>query len=275
MKMESQKKLSEIIIDLELSSLCNLSCTFCPRSKIKRSKHFIDLNTIDSLIPIIDEKHIIWFSGMGEPFLHPNLPEIIRRIKKSGAKVYTNTNASAPRYKDTLDIAIKEGLDYVNISIYGHDNESYKTNTRKNVFDRVLDNVKFLQNLKVPYRISYVASSEVNKNELRKKLEDVFGTDKIRLPQLHHRSFSSREQSISECALAQFYLFISSDGNVFSCVNDVSGENNFGKDIYTAAGEKRKEYPFKICVYCDEPHRTIPYKEDYFQRVFDLSSRQK
>jgi hypothetical protein len=56
-------------------------------------------------------------------------------------------------------------------------------------------------------------------------------------------------------------------------VNDVSGKNNFGKNILKASEEKRKRYPFNSCEHCDEPHKTLPYKEGYFQKVFELDSK--
>lgn len=268
-------RIEEIIIDLELSSICNLSCIHCPREKIRRKNTLLDWKTVDQLVNCIDSRNVVWFSGMGEPFLHPQIVEIVKKLKSTGAKVYTNTNASIPEFKERMSEAAKKGLDFVNVSVYGFDANTYKKTTKRDLFDTVKENIEFLKQLKMPLRLSYVIAPD-SPADIKEKLESVYGTKNIRFLSLHQRSFAKDEQNIvGTCGVAKYYLFISCDGDVFPCVNDVAGENNLGNDILEASKTKKLHYPYDMCKHCNDPHRTIPFQEGYFAKVFDLSKRQK
>ncbi len=94
---------------------CNLDCTYCNEydktsapvpldTMLRRIDHLIDLGTT-----------IITLSG-GEPTLHPDLDEIIRRIRRGGAiaTLITNGLLLTP---DRIRALNRAGLDYLQISI--------------------------------------------------------------------------------------------------------------------------------------------------------------
>ena len=67
-------------VEIEVSSACNLDCMMCPRKKSGRDGVFMDFGDykkiIDDISENIEECHIC-LSGMGEPFLHPDIIEMI------------------------------------------------------------------------------------------------------------------------------------------------------------------------------------------------------
>ena len=65
------KKTSDIIpfFDLEVSTYCNLKCTFCPRNKILRKKGLMNEKVIRYLTHWLPSNARIMISGMGEPSL--------------------------------------------------------------------------------------------------------------------------------------------------------------------------------------------------------------
>ena len=76
---------------LEITNVCNLNCSFCP--KTKRSPRFITteefLHLIDEVTPFTD---YVYFHLMGEPLLHPKLKEFFTICGERGLKVSLTTN---------------------------------------------------------------------------------------------------------------------------------------------------------------------------------------
>lgn len=265
--------ISEFIVDLELSSICNLNCIFCFRDQIKRTSPFLGEEAVDHLIKHLDGHKVVWFSGMGEPFLHPHIAAIVAKIKGSGAKIYSNTNGTAPEFKRRLPECIQNGLDFVNVSIYGLDRVFYQGNTGKDVFELVKQNVNFLRESGLSHRISYVCTEATPEN-IKERLQDIFEVENIRLLSRHHRSRADKESVFSyRCGLVENYLFISSDGHIFSCVNDVAGINNFGRNIIQAAQAKRAGYPFTICQHCDSGKGRNSLATGFAEKVLNLGMK--
>ena len=80
-------------IYLEITNVCNLNCTFC--HKTSRQKKFITKEEFDLLISKIEGKsRYLFFHLMGEPTLHPLLPDFIRIAKEKGFLPAITTNGS-------------------------------------------------------------------------------------------------------------------------------------------------------------------------------------
>ncbi len=94
---------------------CNLACTYCNEFD-KDSSPVPTAQMIERIDKLIElGTSIITFSG-GEPTLHPDLDELIRRVRKGGAiaTVITNGYFLVPDRIQRLNAA---GLDYLQISI--------------------------------------------------------------------------------------------------------------------------------------------------------------
>ena len=85
-------------LDIEVTSRCNLKCTFCDRQPFLKRDQIGDMD-ISLYKRIIDEcsEHKLWagkLSYRGEPLLHKDIAEMVSYAKKRGIlDLYFNTNA--------------------------------------------------------------------------------------------------------------------------------------------------------------------------------------
>lgn len=86
---------------LEITNICNLSCTFC--HKTSRSPKMMTEEEFEILSDRLTGIKHLYFHLMGEPTLHPLLPHFIKRAKEKGFLPILTTNGSllAPK-GDTL-----------------------------------------------------------------------------------------------------------------------------------------------------------------------------
>lgn len=78
---------------LEITNICNLDCVFCP--KTDRTKHRMTLEEFESLTDKLQNQiKFLYFHLMGEPFLHPLLPDFIRIARRKGFVPVLTTNGT-------------------------------------------------------------------------------------------------------------------------------------------------------------------------------------
>lgn len=138
-------------VNLEISSVCNAKCTYCPTGV---GKHLVDTKymTLELFEKVV--KHLIKIEVLnpevrginlynwGEPFIHPNLDEILTILGKYNLKAMFSSNfikfpkISEKNYKN---------ISTVTFSLCSLDKERYK-NIYKADLDKVLENYnKFLE----------------------------------------------------------------------------------------------------------------------------------
>jgi spiro-SPASM protein len=84
---------------VEITSRCNLACSFCPHTHLSRPKADMAKRTYDILVNRIEE-HLrtreggfeVTFSLYGEPLMHPEFVDFIRALDPTGARVFVETN---------------------------------------------------------------------------------------------------------------------------------------------------------------------------------------
>lgn len=78
---------------LEITNVCNLDCVFCP--KTDRTKHRLTLEEFERLTDKLENRiKFLYFHLMGEPFLHPLLPDFIRIAHRKGFVPVLTTNGT-------------------------------------------------------------------------------------------------------------------------------------------------------------------------------------
>lgn len=86
-----KKRFSKVYV--EISDVCNLACSFCP--KTDRAPHFMTdtelETTLDALVGWTDT---VYFHLMGEPLLHPRLPHFLDAAGERGFRVILTTNGT-------------------------------------------------------------------------------------------------------------------------------------------------------------------------------------
>ena len=101
---------------VEISNLCNLSCTFCPGTK--RKKKAMTEEEFSVLLPKLRPyTDYLYFHLMGEPLCHPKLGSFLELAHKSGFRVILTTNGTLLRERQTLLLA-SPALHKVNISLH-------------------------------------------------------------------------------------------------------------------------------------------------------------
>ncbi|HMD70174.1 MAG TPA: radical SAM/SPASM domain-containing protein [Bryobacteraceae bacterium] len=109
-------------LEIELSSVCNARCIFCPLSGMKRSKRIMDDETFQAILdravaegirpPLID------LSNVGEPLADRSLFKRIRQVKSifPAANVRITTNFGLAN-DAIVDGILQSGLDSIHISV--------------------------------------------------------------------------------------------------------------------------------------------------------------
>ena len=102
---------------LEITNVCNLNCLFCP--KTTREKHSMTLDEFDTLTTrLAGEVRFLYFHLMGEPFLHPLLPEFILMARRKGFTPIITTNGTLLAQRGDLLDALPHKLQ---ISLHSHE----------------------------------------------------------------------------------------------------------------------------------------------------------
>lgn len=89
-------------IYLEITNICNLSCAFCPGTA--REPHMLTLEEFSTLAGRLKgHAAYLYFHLMGEPLLHPLLPEFLQIAGELGFRVMITTNGTLlPEKGDVL-----------------------------------------------------------------------------------------------------------------------------------------------------------------------------
>lgn len=87
---------------LEITNQCNLTCSFCP--KTRRAGHFLTPEEFRTLAgKIRPHSDYLYLHLMGEPLLHPKLPELLTIAEELGFRVMITTNGTLlPRWEKLL-----------------------------------------------------------------------------------------------------------------------------------------------------------------------------
>ena len=123
---------------LEITNVCNKNCSFCPGTK--REKSFISENNFDVITDkLVGITKYLYFHIMGEPTLHPQIIEFIKKAKSKGFFVTITTNASMISRcgKDIVDA----GAYKVNLSV--HSFEDGDLTSHKEYLQSCIDFAKY------------------------------------------------------------------------------------------------------------------------------------
>jgi len=126
------------VVQLAINSNCNMTCKMCPRDKIEISNTFLPLSEVKNIIDRLRGVNKIALVGIGEPFLHPNLFEIIKYCTGKGLNTQVTTNGSLLK-KEKMLALINSGLDNLAISMeslninteHGHSTSSVAENLKQ------------------------------------------------------------------------------------------------------------------------------------------------
>lgn len=121
-------------IYIEITNICNLNCTFCP--KTSRKPEFMDIAIFEKILTKLDScTGYLYFHVMGEPLLHPDISIFLDLCHKYSFKVNITTNGMfINEAKDRL--LSKPALRLINFSLHCFD-----ANTLNSAIDGYLDEI--------------------------------------------------------------------------------------------------------------------------------------
>lgn len=107
---------------LEITNCCNLDCVFCP--KTCRPQRQMSLAEFHALTDKLTEKiKFLYFHLMGEPLLHPLLPQFIQTARQKGFIPVLTTNGTLLSQKKELLDALPHKIQ---ISLHAHEGNDRK-----------------------------------------------------------------------------------------------------------------------------------------------------
>ena len=103
-------------IYLEITNVCNLRCSFCPGTR--RQGHFMTEDEFSFLTRRLrGHAEYLYLHVMGEPLLHPQLPQLLRIAAQAGFKVCLTTNGTLLQKK--LDVLLSaDKLHKISVSLH-------------------------------------------------------------------------------------------------------------------------------------------------------------
>jgi len=130
-----------IHMQLESTDACNLNCTTCSRDIIVDKASILPEEHWKTVIDEMKPTNLN-VSGIGEPFLHPEIFQIIRFAKSRGAAVNCATNFTriTGRHREVVE----SGIDQLKVSIDATDAETYRLIRGEHLWDHIIENIKEL-----------------------------------------------------------------------------------------------------------------------------------
>jgi molybdenum cofactor biosynthesis enzyme MoaA len=116
------------VVNFEITNECNFACPHCPRSQLNKARHtgFMSFELFEKIVNESAGKVMeMKFIGLGEPALHPDLPRMMRLLKRVGIKGILYTNGTLFE-KYTESEILDWGLHVVVVSIDGTDERSFQ-----------------------------------------------------------------------------------------------------------------------------------------------------
>ncbi|MCM3338521.1 radical SAM protein [Paenibacillus sp. MER TA 81-3] len=104
---------------IEVTSVCNLACSFCPQTA--RKANFIKPDTFNNILDQIKpHTNHIYLHVKGEPLLHPKIDELLDASHAKGFKVNITTNGTLI-HKNRHKLLGKPALRQMNFSLHSFD----------------------------------------------------------------------------------------------------------------------------------------------------------
>lgn len=105
------------VVSLYLTERCNLNCKMCFLKNIKTDPGFIPLSVVKSLVSELMCIRPRYSMSGGEPFLHPDIEELIKFIKSHSLSLSIVTNGT--KLTHFAKLIVHTGVDRIKVSIDG------------------------------------------------------------------------------------------------------------------------------------------------------------
>ena len=133
-------------LQVEPSSLCNLRCPACRVvTGMGRKGPLMELDLFKKIVDEVqDYVFLMALWGWGEPFINPDIYDMIAYARSKGIRLIASTNGHFLKGRREAERLIRAGLDVLIIAIDGSTQETYQLYRRPGTLDSVLQGVRTL-----------------------------------------------------------------------------------------------------------------------------------
>lgn len=212
---------------IELTSICNLRCHYCPQPKMERQKVHMDRRIFNKAMYWLDQfkqTTPIYLHNFGESTLHPDLLDMIAEVRARVPYVGLSTNGVGVS-KELVQGMKDAGLTKLSISVHRPEAAQWV--------------VAYCRELGMPYDIAGGPMDGTH---------DWAG--QVKAPKTLMQKFDCHYLRNQECVVL-------ADGRLAACCIDAEGQSAQGSVFHDLT--KLYFKPFKLCIGC---HHQVP--EDIF-----------
>ena len=153
---------------VSLTDNCNLRCFYCmPEEDYEFTKqaHLMQADEIESLAKTFVQLGVnkIRLTG-GEPLVRKDAADIILRLSKLPVKLTLTTNGT--RLHEFVDVLEEAGVRSLNVSLDTLQADTFQHLTRRDQFQRVVDNIQLLINRNFHVKVNVVVMKGLNDGEI-------------------------------------------------------------------------------------------------------------
>lgn len=237
-----------VYVNIETTRKCNLRCRYCVRSSLVDSGKLQASTMTDATFQRVTEElcwachNVKWFvfSGIGEPLLDSALFCRIGVLHDAFPHVKMNITTNGVLLNGKNRLNVMGWLDSVTVSVNMFDAEEYALWEGRDVYDRVVENVKALLHEKkdgkpdVDVQLLYLPVNRRHVAEFRRFWKPYLNrNDRVKLHELHQwtgkleSNVCSYDKTIQRYPCSQLWelLYFSVEGGVFPCcMGEVASE---------------------------------------------------
>ena len=153
---------------ISLTDVCNFRCQYCmPDENIRfmPSTKLMQSDEIDTIAGVFVKLGVtkIRLTG-GEPLQRKDAADILTALSKYPVELTLTTNGS--KANDFLPVFKKSGIKSVNVSLDTLDAEKFLLITRRNIFQKVWNNIQLLLDEGFHVKVNCVIMRGINENEI-------------------------------------------------------------------------------------------------------------
>ena len=245
---------------IEVSSICNIKCSFCNRENMSRKQQNMDMETFKRVVDECAENYVHSLSlyCLGEPFLNPNLREMIIYAKAKGIPyVDVSTNAML-----NMNSVIGTGLDEIIVSLDGF-KETHEKLRKGAKYDVVVGNLMSLINRRreVNEVRPIIRLQIIDKEETKPEIDKFIQEWKDKVDVIYLKNLETFAQNLGDrnisygeivkrlnnrqpCKQLWFVLTVDSNGDIEYCCHSPNGQaviGNVHKGGLSSAWKKLKK----------------------------------
>lgn len=254
---------------IEITNVCNLSCSFCP--KTSREKQFLKIEEFEHIIKKVEDyTDHLYFHVMGEPLLHPDLLQFLKIAKEHNLFVNLTTNGT--KIKNVTDALLTCPPRKVSFSLHSYEGNK-SSSSLEEYLNPIVDFTKqaLNNNIIIEFRL-WNLKNNTNKTSLNERiLNYIFNElnlDKNLINSLYYKGgvtlapnlylgfdneFTWPDETLNlnyqnqYCLALKDQIAILCDGTVVPCCLDYNASINLGS-IFKNSLDEILDYELSKCI---------------------------